>query len=630
MSENKNARAMKRICTLILLAGVFAGCVKDDTAGVKRYTGTPVVITAAMDGTRTSLGDDSRTVTWSKGDRIAVYSQLEAEGTSAVAMNGGNQMEFTLDEGSAGLTHGRFNGSLVFAEDESIYTNPTYTLHAYYPYSAANDKNKKWAVAGTLPAMQSCDMKGVYDLSACDFLVGEAKGVLSSDSEFGIAFKRVFAMMQFQITNATAESFSVRQVTMSAAGKALAGDFMIQVHRNLNVVEGSLGEGQDGRPKFTAPSESVGVTVDQGLLTVGEQGTARLLFNRWEELTNTDLTVTVTTNKGTYTRVLKTGDRDFSLKDNYILPIHIDALEPLGDVEVDNYVEDGSMTLVKDPVAHTLIQQGGTFCVEGDISISSGNVSVRNNVTMIGRHTINGVPQDAINICFASNNTSADGKTLVFKDLIVRPLAEASGNRYIVRSNSTKADMQGVVFENCILEYPEGGYSPDQFVLVMHNSGYVIKNLTIKNCIIRNMPNGLITYAGASADAQSRVEQIELVNNTFYSDEATASAYMSFCGGNVVLRNNTFYNYTSKADGALISVAAGNVECTKNIFHAPTPSVLFDNQPATETDNCLFNFSVLAGGEAGTTDPGFVNPTADFTPQNPEVIAAGQGDQRWL
>lgn len=629
MSENKNARAMKRICTLILLAGVFAGCVKDDTAGVKRYTGTPVVITAAMDGTRTSLGDDSRTVTWSKGDRIAVYSQLEAEGTSAVAMNGGNQMEFTLDEGSAGLTHGRFNGSLVFAEDESIYTNPTYTLHAYYPYSAANDKNKKWAVAGTLPAMQSCDMKGVYDLSACDFLVGEAKGVLSSDSEFGIAFKRVFAMMQFQITNATAETFSVRQVTMSAAGKALAGDFTIQVHRNLNVVEGSLGEGQDGRPKFKTPSESVGVTVDQGLLTVGEQGTARLLFNRWEELTNTDLTVTVTTNKGTYTRVLKTGDRDFSLKDNYILPIHIDALEPLGDVEVDNYVEDGSMTLVSSDDA-TLPTSGGTFCIEGNVTVKS-NLSIRGNFTVIGRHTINGVPQDAINICFANNHASAKDKTLTFRNIIVRPVATSSSNRYIVRSNNAKADMQSVVFENCILEYPEGvTQDPDHFVLLMHNSGYVIKNLTIKNCIIRNMPNGLITYAGASADAQSRIEQIELVNNTFYTDEATASAYMSFCGGNIVLRNNTFYNYSSKADGALISVAAGNVECTKNIFHAPTPSVLFDNQPATETDNCLFNFSVLAGGEAGATDPSFVNPTADFTPQNPEVIAAGQGDQRWL
>ena len=336
----------KQLYNAILISGLLAGCAKEQTPapGQNAPVGTPVTITAAVDAdTRSSLGDDGRSVIWSKGDKIAIYSQVESTSSAAIAVNDGNQMEFTLSEASAGNASGQFEGTLVYYDKESELTDPTYTLHAYYPFSAANATKKKWAVVGTLPASQACDMKGIYDLSAYDFLVGEKKGVKSTDTGFNIAFKRVFAMMQFRITNATGESFSVRKVEISAAGKALAGTFTIQVHRMLNVVEGSLGTGQDGRPSFTAGSESIAVSVDQGLLGNGSTGTVKAMFNRWEDLRNTDLTVTVTTNKGTFSKVLNTGERDFSLKDNYLLAVDVNQLEPLSTDPVDNYVE-GSMT----------------------------------------------------------------------------------------------------------------------------------------------------------------------------------------------------------------------------------------------------------------------------------------------
>lgn len=622
----------KQLYNALLISGLLAGCAKEQTPapGSAASAGTPVTITAAVDAdTRSSLGGDGRSVSWSKGDKIAVYSQVDHADGASIAVNDGYQMEFTLDEASAGNASGQFGGTLIYYDKEAELTAPSYTLHAYYPFSAANAKNKKFAVAGTLPAVQACDMKGTYDLSAYDFLVAETKGVKSSDASFGFTFKRVFAMMQFRITNATGESFSVRKVEMSAAGKVLAGEFKIQVHRMLNVVDGSTGTGQDGRPLFSPGSESIAVSVEQGLLGSGATGTVRAMFNRWEDLKNSDLTITVTTNKGTFTKVLNTGERDFSLKNNYLLEVNVDQLTPLGTDPVDNYVED-NMTLVNANVANTAIQAGGTFCIDGDITISS-NIAIRNTTTITGRHTVNGVPQDRLTAAFASNSGTPAGVSLVFRDLVISSIGGSNANRYFIRSKEPGADVESITFENCIIEYT-GAYEQD-YLLLLHHNQKVIKNVTVKNCIIRNLSKGLITYAGATEAAQANIGSIRLIDNTIYADAATTAEYFRFCGGQVEMRNNTFYNYASAEGGALISVAAGNVTCSQNIFHAPTSTLLFGSAASSfysAQNNCLYNTAVAAGDTEGTTDPQFTSPTTDFTPQNQSVIDAEQGDMRWL
>lgn len=632
----------KQLYYTLLISGLLSGCAKEQmpAPGTNIQTGTPVTITAAVAAdTRSSLGSDARSVTWSTGDKIAVYSQMDYTDDSgkrqAIAMNNnGEQMEFALNDTSAGSASGQFEGNLVYHENEAGYIDPSYTLHAYYPFSTANAKNKKFAVAGTLPAVQTCDMKGIYDLSAYDFLVGETKGVKSTDAGFGITFKRVFALMQFRITNSTGESFSVRKVEMSAAGKALAGDFTIKIHRNMNIVPNTEPgvDNNDGRPLFDkATSESVAVSVEQGLLGNGATGNVKAMFNRWEDLKNTDLTVTVTTNKGTYVKVLQTGDRDFSLKDNYLLAINVDQLTPLGTDPVDNYVE-GSMTLVNASVANTTLQGGGTFCIDGDIRITGDkNVAIRKDVTVIGRHTVNGIPQDRLTAAFASNNNTPAGVSLLFKDIIISSVGGSNANRYFIRSNKPGADVESITFENCIIEYT-GTYAEDYFLL-LYDTEKVIKNVTIRNCVIRNLKTGLFTYAGATEAAQANIGTIRFVNNTVYADAPTTTEFFQFCGGQVEMRNNTFYNYASAADGALIDVTAGNVACSKNIFYAPTSTLLFGSAAATfysAQNNCLYNTAVAAGDTEETSDPQFTNPTADFTPRNQSVIDAEQGDLRWL
>lgn len=636
----------KQLYYTLLISGLLSGCAKEQmpAPGTNIQTGTPVTITAAVAAdTRSSLGSDARSVTWSTGDKIAVYSQMDYTDDSgkrqAIAMNNnGEQMEFALNDTSAGSASGQFEGNLVYHENEAGYTDPSYTLHAYYPFSTANAKNKKFAVAGTLPAVQTCDMKGIYDLSAYDFLVGETKGVKSTDADFGITFKRVFALMQFRITNSTGESFSVRKVEMSAAGKALAGDFTIKIHRNMNIVPNTEPgvDNNDGRPLFDkATSESVAVSVEQGLLGNGATGNVKAMFNRWEDLKNTDLTVTVTTNKGTYVKVLQTGDRDFSLKDNYLLAINVDQLTPLGTDPVDNYVE-GSMTLLT-ANSPAIDPKGGTYCVEGDVKYGDGAkfnaISIQGDMTFIGRYTTNGTPTESLQTAFVNNAKSVADKSLLIKDLIIRPYASSSSNRYLLRCNSSKVNLESITFDNCIIEYPTESTQTELYLLMLHNSGFVVKNLTIKNCVIRNLKKGIVTYAGATEAAQANIGTIRFVNNTVYADAPTTTEFFQFCGGQVEMRNNTFYNYASAADGALIDVTAGNVACSKNIFYAPTSTLLFGSAAATfysAQNNCLYNTAVAAGDTEETSDPQFTNPTADFTPRNQSVIDAEQGDLRWL
>lgn len=217
---------------------------------------------------------------------------------------------------------------------------------------------------------------------------------------------------------------------------------------------------------------------------------------------------------------------------------------------------------------------------------------------------MNGVPQDRLTAAFASNNGTPAGVSLIFKDLIISSVGGENSNRYIIRSNNPGADVENITFENCIIEYT-GTYEQD-YLLLLHNEQKVIKNVTIKNCVIRNLSKGLITYAGATEAAQANIGSIRLIDNTIYADAATTAEYFRFCGGQVEMRNNTFYNYTSAEGSALISVTAGNVECSKNIFHAPTSTLLFGSAaPAfySAQNNCLFNTAVAAGDAEGTTDP---------------------------
>lgn len=244
---------------------------------------------------------------------------------------------------------------------------------------------------------------------------------------------------------------------------------------------------------------------------------------------------------------------------------------------------------------------------------------------------MNGVPQDRLTAAFASNSGTPAGVSLVFRDLVISSIGGSNANRYFIRSKDPGADVESITFENCIIEYT-GTYEQDYLLLLYHNQK-IVKNVTVKNCIIRNLSKGLITYAGATEAAQANIGSIRLIDNTIYADAATTAEYFRFCGGQVEMRSNTFYNYASSEGGALISVTAGNVECSKNIFHAPTSTLLFGSAAPTlysAQNNCLYNTAVAAGDTEGTTDPQFTNPPTDFTLQNQSVIDAEQGDMRWL
>ena len=99
----------------LILAATFASCA-DESNELVSHNAT-VAVSAEMGGqTRTSLGDESKTVTWSEGDQIYLF---DTDGTSNGVM--------TLSEG-AGETFATFRGSVngkFVSLDKALYPVPT-------------------------------------------------------------------------------------------------------------------------------------------------------------------------------------------------------------------------------------------------------------------------------------------------------------------------------------------------------------------------------------------------------------------------------------------------------------------------------------------------------------------------
>ena len=180
---------MKRwMMAAVIGCGLACACTDDRTGDpVGQQTVTRRVrIEAAAPGTRTELAGDGYNVLWSPGDRIGVY--VESGGTVTTS-----NAPLTF-EGSAPSSGGTFSGEITLAEGDS-----SYTLYAYYPYSAESSAEPT-NVAFTLSAQQTQTTAGDSShLGDSDFLVAGA--VTSATGDFGpLTFSHAFAVVEVDLT----------------------------------------------------------------------------------------------------------------------------------------------------------------------------------------------------------------------------------------------------------------------------------------------------------------------------------------------------------------------------------------------------------------------------------------------
>lgn len=510
---------MKKFSTIAILALMFVGCNNNFDTVEPTVEGTPMTIVAttadeAAEG-RTALNTaDGKTVVWKTDDKLGVFCEY-----NGAAVGSGYQNEFTLASGD-GSASGEFSGTIAGLDAVETNVEGKYLrYHAYYPMTAENAAKKKFALVGTLEAEQSYDVTAVYnDMSTNDVMIGKYLTGTKEETTIPLTFEHVFAMMNFEISSA--EALTVNRVEMIAPeGVFLSGPYTLQANKDL--VQGT-------NPTFTSGNVSVGVNVANGQIAAGGKITARLIFNRWAATNGQELTVKVYTDKGT--QVITKTATDFSGKNNWGLRLALDT-ETMEPVTVDNYVE--GMHQLGTGQYTNYLTDAGTYCVMNDYTCSASTYQNKTNedITIIGRYTENGVPQQTARMTITPNsNTSSNVGNNNFVIKYLNWIGTMSGDNQVFRMSKARADVNSVTIENCIID----GQNLAKVVLIFCNdSGTIttygakcVKNIVVRNCKFINTANNLIAnFAQASA---ANIESFTFENNVIETTTAQTEVEQFF------------------------------------------------------------------------------------------------------
>ena len=519
---------MKKFSTIAILALMVVGCNNNYDNVEPTVEGTPMTIVAttaddAAEG-RTALNTaDGKTVVWKTGDKIGVFGQYN---NVAISKDGKYQNEFTLTSGD-GTASGEFEG--VVAGLDEVETNVEgqfLRYNAYYPLNAANANKKQFQLVGTLNALQSYDVTAEYnDMSADDVLVGRYINGTKEDTTIPFVFQHLFAMMTFEVSNPTAEPIVVNKVEMTTEeGLYLSGSY------TLNLTKFPYGT---QTAVFNSGSASVGVSVSNGSVAAGQKINARLIFNRWAATDGKALTVKVYTDKGVQT-FNKTAT-DFSGNNSWGLRLAVDPTAMEKEiVTVDNYVAG-----MKEITTSSTFKTAGTYCVMEDVDKTDATKGVISSITadgdvnIIGRYTIDGVPQQT----FKSTIGPCQGTTpinILVKDLIWYGTWLTSGGpqRYVTRLDSKSNNtITSITIDNCIIDCQNASGGA---VFIFCNDLCGIENITIKNCIIRNFTGNYV--AEFITEGSSKINSLTFENNVIETTttKAKVANFFKFNDGHTI------------------------------------------------------------------------------------------------
>jgi len=642
----KGGRHMKKILFMAFAVASLAACSKDDVSvETPAVEGTRMTITATRSAdSRTELQPDGLTAVWSKGDRMGVFCTYKAPDGTEPNVNS-KQSVFTLQESSAGKTVGAFDGEIgiaAFDETQNGGAGGTYRYYVYYPLNESYTGNQK-NVQHTIAPTQTYDATSqTYDLSQNDMLIGRSVGNSRDNTDIAIEFKRVFAMMQFAVTNATGEPFRIQKIEMIAEEtKNITGKFKFGI---------SAGNWLDSegrvilKPGVIAGNNKLTVNVDNGIVQAGGELVVKSIFNRLENLKGTDITLRVTTSKGVYETVF--AGKDYSGSDNWRKTVTVDNLTPAsGEGRIDNYVE-GIMTLATSASAMGTASEwnkSGVFCIPDDIAYENTcQVSCPGDIALIGQYTsaANNEPLVKLTATVTFAGTLNENVNVTLKNLILSPLCEQTANATFLRFKNTACALESLTIDNCIIELPENPeVSVTNPILPLCGAGHGIKHVVIKNCIFRNIgaaDNKLNrAIVGIVTNGSTDIESVVFENNTIYNAQETTLAQSMFvllACPDMTIRNNTIYNYVGNTAAPLVKVSSGALVWKDNIVatSAATGAFVFSSLGNVTTSGCVYdNYAEATGGEPQTNAGLFKAPeTGDFTVTSGSV-PAGCGDQRW-
>lgn len=232
----------KTLSITALLLAIVCSCQNSPESEMKGLTSrrsSAITVTGriASNESRTSLASDGRTVLWSEGDRIGVFTDLE------------KNVSLALESSCAGSTEGVFKGSAT--------GTPKY---AYFPYAAEATVTASTVVL-SLPDTQ-IQRGGAPDMSL-DVKVGSLAGG-DKTAGFVFDFTQKMVLLHFTLTpESSLEGDRLKSISLAVDGRPLAGAYTLNLADPSAVLAFVSGASSKVSLKFDGePQLSAGTTVE--------------------------------------------------------------------------------------------------------------------------------------------------------------------------------------------------------------------------------------------------------------------------------------------------------------------------------------------------------------------------------
>lgn len=293
---------MKKILYFTLLAALAVqSCAKEGAESVSQEVVTNIEIVAAVDDTRTFLGDDNK-IHWAEsGEQLNIiyYSDGNPSELNQVPTNA----NYIIDE------EGRIKFTVDLVSKEGA---TSHTLGAFYPYQHVAETSSVSLVI----AQEQSPMADSYDPKSDILVSREPVRFDNADESVKISFSRMVAFAKMTLKG-IGEGETIESVTFSSSAKP-AGSVEFKVHEAATL-ESAVWYNQYEDIRITREDWVAAGDVVVWMTTVPT------------DLSGTDFSVTVVTDKTTYTKSVDLTDRTLEFKRGDIATFSV-AVEPMLDI----------------------------------------------------------------------------------------------------------------------------------------------------------------------------------------------------------------------------------------------------------------------------------------------------------
>ena len=187
-----------------LLAGVLSSCSQAENLSLENEEPEQFVAVLAEGETRTTLGENGKSVLWKDGDALAIFRK-----------NAYNYKYTTSDNG----TSATFKYADVFTPDAEGVTGID-QYYAVYPYDVDTKINNNKEVTVKIPKKQTY-YENTFD--------PKAAFMFAASQTTELPFQNAHALLKIVLNSMPGDTYTIESITLTSEKKALSGDATIRM-----------------------------------------------------------------------------------------------------------------------------------------------------------------------------------------------------------------------------------------------------------------------------------------------------------------------------------------------------------------------------------------------------------------